>query len=177
MERNMISLSRRSFVQALCASGAASPMLAACATMGPFFQTQNLPIGIQLYTLSDMLATNLEGAVSAVATHRLQDGRDPVLHGQDAGAAARTVRPQRRQMHRRPYRHERGNGRRPRPARRPRQARRRHARARRHARLCALDGDPHRHRPHAEPGRRLRLHRRASPKRWARTAGRSSPPS
>lgn len=63
----MISLSRRSFVQALCASGAASPMLAACATTGPYFETQNLPIGIQLYTLSDMLANNLEGAVAAVA--------------------------------------------------------------------------------------------------------------
>jgi len=60
-------LSRRSFVQALCATGAASPMIAACTTTGPYFQQQNVPIGIQLYTLSDMLANDLEGAVAAVA--------------------------------------------------------------------------------------------------------------
>ena len=60
-------LSRRSFVQGLCATGAASPMLAACTTTGPYFQQQNLPIGIQLYTLSDMLATDLEGAIANVA--------------------------------------------------------------------------------------------------------------
>ena len=63
----MISFSRRSFVQALCASGAVSPMLAACATTGPYFQQQGLPIGIQLYTLSDMLASDLEGAIANVA--------------------------------------------------------------------------------------------------------------
>jgi sugar phosphate isomerase/epimerase len=34
---------------------------------GPFFQSRAAPIGIQLYTLSDMLATNLEGAVREVA--------------------------------------------------------------------------------------------------------------
>lgn len=34
---------------------------------GPFFASKSAPIGIQLYTLSDMLATNLEGAVSGVA--------------------------------------------------------------------------------------------------------------
>ena len=60
-------LSRRSFVQGLCATGAASPMLAACTTTGPYFQQQNLPIGIQLYTVSDMLATDLEGAIANVA--------------------------------------------------------------------------------------------------------------
>lgn len=65
----MTSLSRRSFVQALMAAGAASPLAAACQTMasGPFFQRTSAPIGIQLYTLSDMLATNLEGAVAEVA--------------------------------------------------------------------------------------------------------------
>jgi sugar phosphate isomerase/epimerase len=69
MERNMTDLSRRHFVQALCAAGAVSPFAAACQTVasGPFFQRTSAPIGIQLYTLSDMLATNLEGAVSAVA--------------------------------------------------------------------------------------------------------------
>ena len=34
---------------------------------GPFFARKAAPIGIQLYTLSDMLATNLEGAISGVA--------------------------------------------------------------------------------------------------------------
>lgn len=65
----MTRLSRRSFVQALCAAGAATPLAAACQTMasGPFFQRAGAPIGIQLYTLSDMLATDLEGAVAAVA--------------------------------------------------------------------------------------------------------------
>jgi sugar phosphate isomerase/epimerase len=65
----MTNLSRRSFVQALCATGAAGPLAAACQTMpsGPFFAARSAPIGIQLYTLSDMLATNLEGAVSGVA--------------------------------------------------------------------------------------------------------------
>ncbi|OYW43538.1 MAG: hypothetical protein B7Z38_01130 [Rhodobacterales bacterium 12-64-8] len=69
MERNMISLSRRGFMQALAASGAAAPLAAACQTMasGPFFASKSAPIGIQLYTLSDMLATNLEGAISGVA--------------------------------------------------------------------------------------------------------------
>jgi sugar phosphate isomerase/epimerase len=69
MERIMMDLSRRRFVQALAASGAAAPLAAACQTMpsGPFFQSHAAPIGIQLYTLSDMLASNLEGAVAGVA--------------------------------------------------------------------------------------------------------------
>ena len=69
MEHIMTNLSRRGFVQALCAAGVATPLAAACQTMasGPFFQQKAAPIGIQLYTLSDMLATNLEGAVSNVA--------------------------------------------------------------------------------------------------------------
>jgi sugar phosphate isomerase/epimerase len=69
MERNMTDLSRRHFVQALCAAGAVSPLAAACQTMpsGPFFAQRNAPIGIQLYTLSDMLAADLEGAISAVS--------------------------------------------------------------------------------------------------------------
>jgi sugar phosphate isomerase/epimerase len=69
MELNMINLSRRGFVQTLLAAGAASPLAAACQTMasGPFFASKAAPIGIQLYTLSDMLATNLEGAIAGVA--------------------------------------------------------------------------------------------------------------
>lgn len=65
----MIDVSRRRFMQALAATGAASPLAAACQTMasGPFFQQRSTPIGIQLYTLSDMLRDNLEGAASAVA--------------------------------------------------------------------------------------------------------------
>lgn len=63
----MTDFSRRFFLQGLCATGAASPMLAACATTGPFFQQRAAPIGIQLYTLSDMLATDLEGALAGVA--------------------------------------------------------------------------------------------------------------
>ncbi len=69
----MTSLSRRSFVQALLAAGAATPLAAACQNSqgtamasGPFFQRNAAPIGIQLYTLSDMLAKDLEGAVAAV---------------------------------------------------------------------------------------------------------------
>lgn len=69
LERSMTNLSRRSFMQAACASGLAAPLAAACQTMtsGPFFASRSAPIGIQLYTLSDMLAANLEGAVSGVA--------------------------------------------------------------------------------------------------------------
>lgn len=65
----MMDLSRRRFMQALAASGAAAPLAAACQTMpsGPFFASRGAPIGIQLYTLADMLATNLEGAVAGVA--------------------------------------------------------------------------------------------------------------
>ncbi len=65
----MIQLSRRHFVQTLCAAGAASPMIAACASAqpGPFFARQNASIGIQLYTLADMLRTDLEGTIEKVA--------------------------------------------------------------------------------------------------------------
>lgn len=65
----MNRLSRRSFVQALCAAGAASPLAAACQTVasGPFFKRQGAAIGIQLYTLADMLRTDLEGTIRKVA--------------------------------------------------------------------------------------------------------------
>lgn len=64
----MIELSRRNFVQGLCVAGA-SPMIAGCATSqpGPFFSARNAPIGIQLYTLADMLRTDLEGTIEKVA--------------------------------------------------------------------------------------------------------------
>lgn len=65
----MIATSRRRFLQALAATGAAAPLAAACQSIpgGPFFQSHAAPIGIQLYTLSDMLAANLDGAVAGVA--------------------------------------------------------------------------------------------------------------
>jgi sugar phosphate isomerase/epimerase len=65
----MIDLSRRRFMQAIAATGVATPLASACQTVasGPFFARNAAPIGIQLYTLSDMLATNLEGAVAEVA--------------------------------------------------------------------------------------------------------------
>ncbi len=64
----MFDLSRRSFVQGLCAASAASTLLSACSTTGgTFFARKSTPIGIQLYTLSDMLAANLEGAIAAVS--------------------------------------------------------------------------------------------------------------
>lgn len=65
----MMDLSRRRFMQAIAASGAAAPLAAACQTMpsGPFFLSRSEMIGIQLYTLSDMLATNLDGAVAGIA--------------------------------------------------------------------------------------------------------------
>lgn len=64
----MSNLSRRHFVQGLCAAGAVGPMLAACSTTGGnYFERKSVPIGIQLYTLSDMLASDLEGAIAAVS--------------------------------------------------------------------------------------------------------------
>jgi sugar phosphate isomerase/epimerase len=69
MERIMSHLSRRRFVQAICASSAATPLAAACQTMAsdPFFERHSLPIGIQLYTLADMLRTDPDGTVANVA--------------------------------------------------------------------------------------------------------------
>jgi sugar phosphate isomerase/epimerase len=65
----MIQLSRRHFVQSLCAAGAASPVIAGCATAqpAPFFQRQNTPIGIQLYTLGDLLTKDFDGTIAKVA--------------------------------------------------------------------------------------------------------------
>lgn len=65
----MSQLSRRRFMQGAAAAGVAAPLAAACQTMhsGPFFAARSAPIGIQLYTLSDMLATNLDDALAGVA--------------------------------------------------------------------------------------------------------------
>lgn len=77
----MTILTRRRMMQGLGASGAALSMSAACQTTPDqttpnettsiqsqtFFQKRNLPIGIQLYTLADMLRENPEAAVSGVA--------------------------------------------------------------------------------------------------------------
>jgi sugar phosphate isomerase/epimerase len=64
----MTDQSRRTFLQTLAAAGVVTP-LAGCQTMnsGPFFQSNNSPIGIQLYTLADMLRTDPDGTVASVA--------------------------------------------------------------------------------------------------------------
>lgn len=79
----MMDLSRRRFMQALAASGAAAPLAAACQTMpsGPFFQSHSAMIGIQLYTLADMLATNLDAAVAGVAKIGYQSVEIPSYMG------------------------------------------------------------------------------------------------
>lgn len=61
----MTSLSRRSVLQALGATTLAS----ACQTVTsePFFARHSLPVGIQLYTLADMLRTDPDGTVAGVA--------------------------------------------------------------------------------------------------------------
>src|SRR5689334_14500898 len=74
MEHNMISLSRRGFVQALCATGAAAPLAAACQSVqgqsmanGPFFARHNLPIGIQLYTLGELMVKDMDGTLKQIS--------------------------------------------------------------------------------------------------------------
>lgn len=65
----MTSPSRRLFLQALAACGAASP-LAACQTMQPepkFFARHKLPVGIQLYTLGDVVRTDTDATLKALA--------------------------------------------------------------------------------------------------------------
>ena len=70
----MSHLSRRRFLQAICASSAATPLAAACQNKqggavpsSAFFERHSLPVGIQLYTLADMLRTDPEGTVASVA--------------------------------------------------------------------------------------------------------------
>ncbi|HEX5005955.1 MAG TPA: sugar phosphate isomerase/epimerase, partial [Hyphomonadaceae bacterium] len=66
--------SRRTFLQMLAAAGAISPA-AGCQTPGgapltsnkPFFQSRNLPIGIQLYTLGDLMTKDPDGTLKEVA--------------------------------------------------------------------------------------------------------------
>lgn len=84
----MMDLSRRRFMQALAASGAAAPLAAACQNpqgmampSGPFFQRHSAMIGIQLYTLADMLATNLDAAVAGVAKIGYQSVEIPSYMG------------------------------------------------------------------------------------------------
>ncbi len=79
----MMDLSRRRFMQAIAASGAAAPLVAACQTMpsGPFFKSHSAMIGIQLYTLADMLATNLDAAVAGVAKIGYQSVEIPSYMG------------------------------------------------------------------------------------------------
>jgi sugar phosphate isomerase/epimerase len=64
----MSVLSRRRLIEMLCAAGAASP-LAACQTVSsqPFFQRQKLPVGIQLYTLGELMRTDFDGTLKEVA--------------------------------------------------------------------------------------------------------------
>jgi sugar phosphate isomerase/epimerase len=61
--------SRRRFLQGACAIGAASPVLTAVADAKPrgFFAKHNLPIGIQLYTLGDLVTKDLDGTLKAIA--------------------------------------------------------------------------------------------------------------
>jgi sugar phosphate isomerase/epimerase len=63
----MSDQSRRTFLM-LAAAGVMSPS-AGCQTMnrGPFFQSHSAQIGIQLYTLADMLRTDPDGTVAGVA--------------------------------------------------------------------------------------------------------------
>lgn len=66
----MSELSRRLFLQGACAAGVAGP-LAGCATMPgdkPFFASHNLPIGIQLYTLGDLMTKDMDGTLKQVST-------------------------------------------------------------------------------------------------------------
>lgn len=67
----MSILTRRGMIQGLAASGVALPLTAACQTQPAapqtFFAQHNLPIGIQLYTLANMLRDNPEAAVASVA--------------------------------------------------------------------------------------------------------------
>ena len=69
----MSNLSRRSFVQALAATGAAAPIAAACQTMdsampsGSFFASRKLPIGIQLYTLGDLMTKDMDGTLKQIS--------------------------------------------------------------------------------------------------------------
>lgn len=65
----MSDLSRRHFMQALGALGAASPFATgvSMADTKPFFAAHNLPLGIQVYTLGDLPKTDLDGTMKKVS--------------------------------------------------------------------------------------------------------------
>ena len=64
----MSDQSRRTFLQTLAATGAISP-LAGCqaVTSQTYFQRQDLPVGIQLYTLGELMRTDFDGTLKEVA--------------------------------------------------------------------------------------------------------------
>ncbi|MDZ4760614.1 MAG: sugar phosphate isomerase/epimerase [Alphaproteobacteria bacterium] len=64
----MNELARRHFMQGLCAVASLGP-LAGCASMKDerFFENAKLPIGIQLYTLGELITKDLDGALAEVA--------------------------------------------------------------------------------------------------------------
>jgi sugar phosphate isomerase/epimerase len=66
----MSALSRRRVLQTLAAASMVNP-LAGCQTpmssSGPFFQRNNLPIGIQLYTLGDLMTKDPDGTLKEVS--------------------------------------------------------------------------------------------------------------
>lgn len=63
--------SRRRFLQGMGATVAAAPLLSACATQAEsdpsFFSRNDLPVGLQLYTLGDLTTTDLDGTLNKVA--------------------------------------------------------------------------------------------------------------
>ena len=63
--------SRRRFLQGLCATAAATPLISACVTEAEsdplFFSRNELPVGLQLYTLGDLTRTDLDGTLQQVA--------------------------------------------------------------------------------------------------------------
>jgi sugar phosphate isomerase/epimerase len=67
-EEEMSVPSRRAVLGMLAAAGAAVPA-AGCQTMnrGGFFERNDLPVGIQLYTLGELLRTDLDGTVGEIA--------------------------------------------------------------------------------------------------------------
>jgi sugar phosphate isomerase/epimerase len=84
------ALSRRQFLQTASALGVLP--LSACASQedeqvgastkpGPFFAGHNLPIGIQLYTLADMLKADPDGTIAAVARMGYQTVEIPSYMG------------------------------------------------------------------------------------------------
>lgn len=66
----MNAVSRRRLLQTAAALGLVAPTAAGCSTVmedSTFFESRGTPIGIQLYTLSDLIRSDLEGTLQAVA--------------------------------------------------------------------------------------------------------------